>query len=37
MIENALADYSIVIDYYPVGPQYLTELIDAAEGKQAAE
>ena len=31
-IENALADLDIVIDYYPVDPQYLTELIDAAEG-----
>lgn len=36
-IENALADYNVVVDYYPVGPQYLTELIDAAEGKAAAE
>ena len=36
-IENALAEYNVRIDYYPVGPQYLTELIDAAEAKQAAE
>ncbi|MEK9661623.1 MAG: xanthine dehydrogenase family protein molybdopterin-binding subunit [Alphaproteobacteria bacterium] len=36
-IENALAEYGVVVDYYPVGPQYLTELIDVAEGKAAAE
>ncbi len=35
-IENALADFGVVIDYYPVDPQYLTRLIDMA-GAQAAE
>ncbi len=35
-IENALADFGVVIDYYPVDPQYLTGLIDAA-GVQAVE
>ncbi len=35
-IENALSDFGVVIDYYPVDPQYLTGLIDAA-GAQAAE
>jgi carbon-monoxide dehydrogenase large subunit len=35
-IENALAEYGVVIDYYPVGPQYLAEKIDAAT-RQAAE
>ncbi len=35
-IENALADFGVVIDYYPVDPQYLTGLIDKAQA-QAAE
>lgn len=35
-IENALVEYGVVIDYYPVGPQYLTELIDAGS-QQAVE
>lgn len=35
-IENALSDFGVVIDYYPVDPQYLTGLIDAA-GAQAVE
>jgi carbon-monoxide dehydrogenase large subunit len=35
-IENALADFGVVIDSYPVDPQYLTGLIDAAQ-VQAAE
>lgn len=34
-IENALEAYNVVIDYYPVTPQRLCELID--EGLQAAE
>jgi len=35
-IENALAEFGVVVDYYPVDPQYLTGLIDRA-GAQAAE
>jgi carbon-monoxide dehydrogenase large subunit len=35
-IENALEDFSVEIDYYPVDPQYLTELIDKGTA-QAAE
>ena len=35
-IENALAEFGVVIDSYPVDPQYLTGLIDAA-GARAAE
>ena len=30
-IENALTDFGVVIDYYPVDPQYLTGLIDAGD------
>ena len=35
-IENALEDFNVEIDYYPVDPQMLTELIDAGAA-QAAE
>ena len=35
-IENALEEFNVVIDYYPVGPQYLCELIDKGAA-QAAE
>ena len=35
-IENALAEFNVEIDYYPVDPQMLTELIDAGAA-QAAE
>jgi aerobic carbon-monoxide dehydrogenase large subunit len=35
-IENALEEFSVEIDYYPVDPQYLTELIDKGSA-QAAE
>lgn len=35
-IENALEDYGVEINYYPVDPQYLTELIDKGTA-QAAE
>jgi carbon-monoxide dehydrogenase large subunit len=35
-IENALEEFSVEIDYYPVDPQYLTGLIDKASA-QAAE
>jgi carbon-monoxide dehydrogenase large subunit len=35
-IENALTEFGVEIDYYPVDPQYLTELIDAGSA-QAAE
>lgn len=35
-IENALEPFGVVIERYPVEPQYLTGLIDAAQG-QAAE
>lgn len=35
-IENALTDFGVVIDSYPVDPQYLTGLIDAGQA-QAAE
>ena len=35
-IENALAEFNVVIDYYPVDPQYLCELIDKGAA-QAAE
>ena len=35
-IENALEEFNVVIDYYPVDPQYLCELIDKGAA-QAAE
>jgi hypothetical protein len=35
-IENALEEFSVEIDYYPVDPQYLTGLIDKSSA-QAAE
>ena len=35
-IENALEEYGVEIDYYPVDPQYLTGLIDKGT-VQAAE
>ncbi len=35
-IENALEEFAVEIDYYPVDPQYLTELIDKGSA-QAAE
>ncbi|MEK9832327.1 MAG: molybdopterin cofactor-binding domain-containing protein, partial [Rhodospirillaceae bacterium] len=34
-IENALADFDVEIDYYPVDPQMLTELIDAGAAEAA--
>ena len=27
-VENALEEFNVEIDYYPINPQYLTELID---------
>ncbi len=34
-IENALAEFDVEIDYYPVDPQMLTELIDAGAAEAA--
>jgi len=27
-VENALEEFNVEIDYYPINPQHLTELID---------
>ena len=36
-IENALQEFGVVIDRYPVTPEYLCNLIDAGRGRAAAE